>query len=131
MEERVKAAPKPYGLSDMMLADFHQLFSRFPAIREVWIYGSRARGDHGPASDIDLAVVAPAMNDSQFAKMCWLLEDLPVLYQVDILHWDTLENAPLKKAIQSERKPFYPQITAQAHERVSDDRDLLFPLTRA
>ncbi|MEM9058965.1 MAG: nucleotidyltransferase domain-containing protein [Pseudomonadota bacterium] len=30
--------------------------SRHPEIREVWLYGSRARGDNRPDSDIDLAI---------------------------------------------------------------------------
>ena len=120
-----------HGLSDMMLADSHQLFSRFPEIREVWIYGSRARGDFEPASDIDLAVVAPDMSERRFAELCWLLEELPVLYHVDILHWDSLNNPRLRAAIRATRKSFYPHLTAPARQRVEKDADLLFPFERA
>jgi predicted nucleotidyltransferase len=30
-----------------------------PAIAEIWLFGSRARGDHRPESDVDLAIWLP------------------------------------------------------------------------
>ena len=38
-------------------------FQRFPWVREVWIYGSRARGQARSNSDIDLAVEAESTSD--------------------------------------------------------------------
>lgn len=32
-----------------------------PAVREVWLYGSRAMGRQRPGSDIDLTLVAPGL----------------------------------------------------------------------
>ncbi|MCJ2079877.1 nucleotidyltransferase family protein [Methylobacterium sp. J-090] len=32
---------------------------RKPAISELWLFGSRARGDHRPDSDVDLAIWLP------------------------------------------------------------------------
>lgn len=64
----------------------------FPFVRRVWLFGSRARGDSGRASDIDLAVEAPGADPGDWARL-WvqLTEDLPTLVPVDVLRW---EDAP-------------------------------------
>lgn len=34
-----------------------------PAVEEIWLYGSRARGNFRPDSDYDLIIVAPGSSD--------------------------------------------------------------------
>jgi predicted nucleotidyltransferase len=55
-EERVE-----YG--EFLKVDIQQLFNsikegigKFPGIEKAWVYGSFARGDDGPRSDIDIAI---------------------------------------------------------------------------
>ena len=50
---------KPFALRDQDLAVLHRAFRRFPCVREVRLFGSRATGHAGRASDIDLAISAP------------------------------------------------------------------------
>ncbi len=45
-----------YGLSDKSIKEIHGILASIPSIEEAVIYGSRARGDYKPASDIDLAL---------------------------------------------------------------------------
>ena len=52
--------------------------------QKMVLFGSRARGDSGPRSDIDLAVYGmPEGNRANFWMDC---EDLPTLLKVDIVH---------------------------------------------
>ena len=48
---------KDTGLSPDEIERMRSVFRRVPAIREVVLYGSRARGTHRAGSDIDLALV--------------------------------------------------------------------------
>ena len=63
-----------------------------PAVERVWLFGSRARGDHFPRSDIDLAIEAPGIDRGEWAALhldleeeadtlllidCVLIDDLP------------------------------------------------------
>lgn len=43
-----------FGLKDETIEHVHDVFSRFPQIEEVIIYGSRAKGTYRNGSDIDL-----------------------------------------------------------------------------
>ncbi|MCB2211288.1 nucleotidyltransferase domain-containing protein [bacterium] len=44
-----------------------------PKIERLILYGSRAIGDHDPRSDVDIAVVAPTMNDHEFQVIKWMV----------------------------------------------------------
>ena len=59
------------------------LAQRHGAARLV-LFGSRARGDHHPRSDIDLAVFGmPQTEHAPFRLEC---EDLPTLLKLDVVH---------------------------------------------
>ena len=62
------------GLSDDILAALTQVFAAYPDIERVTLYGSRAKGDFHPRSDIDLAAhgVLDALDHlAQQAKARW------------------------------------------------------------
>jgi predicted nucleotidyltransferase len=54
----------------------------------VLIFGSRAKGGFRDGSDIDLAVFAPSMVDSRFTQLWQAIDDLPLVFNVDLLNWD-------------------------------------------
>lgn len=45
-----------YGLSDRSMKELLEILTSVPEIEEASIYGSRARGDYWPASDVDLSL---------------------------------------------------------------------------
>ena len=48
---------KDIGLAPHEIDLIRQVFRHFPAITEVALYGSRAKGTYRPESDIDLALI--------------------------------------------------------------------------
>lgn len=72
-----------------------------PAVTRVVLFGSRARGDHDPRSDIDLAVEAPAASLEDRAHMTATVEDAPTLLGIDLVRLD-LADEPLRAAIEQE-----------------------------
>jgi proline iminopeptidase len=58
----------------------------------VLIYRSRARGDFRPGSDIDLAMLAPTMEPLEFSKLWTALDDLPIIFRLDVsLHHEVAD----------------------------------------
>lgn len=59
----------------------------------VWIFGSRARGDHKEFSDLDLMVESKADVSAKVGKIQEILEDGNFPYKVDIVqHKDFAES---------------------------------------
>ncbi len=95
------------GLSDRILSDLDKTFRRFDEVEQVWLYGSRARGDYTPGSDIDLVVIAPKMTSTHFAQLFDAIEALPIAFKTDVVHWDSLSNADLKQNIIADHRVFW------------------------
>lgn len=97
-----------FGLDPRHYVDFAEIFQRYPQIEEVLIFGSRAKGTDKPWSDFDLAVVAPAMSDREFSRLWEEIDALPLVFKLDLLHWDRLPEDRLKKKVRREGERFYP-----------------------
>lgn len=97
-----------FGLAERHYAEFVRIFRRYPQIEQVLIFGSRAKGTDKPWSDFDLAVVAPTMSDREFSKLWNEIDDLPLVFKLDLLHWDRLAPDRLKEKIGEEGQRFYP-----------------------
>lgn len=69
-----------------------------PAIQRVLLFGSRARGDHTPRSDIDLALEGRSIPLHVNTR----LRESAGLYKLDIVHLETLDNPELEKEVLQE-----------------------------
>jgi proline iminopeptidase len=96
-----------FGLSERIREDLQRVFARYPEVQRVLIFGSRAKGCEQPGSDIDLAVVAPALSEAEFARVWAAIDALPLIFKVDLLHWDRLHDDRLKQKIQAEGRVFF------------------------
>lgn len=91
-----------FGLSKYTLAQLSEVLVRNPKVEKVLIYGSRAKGTEKPGSDIDLAIFAPDMDRHEFSALWSELDDLPIVFKLDVVHFDALDEGTLKQAIASD-----------------------------
>ena len=47
------------------------------------------------------------MMDSRFTELWQAVDDLPLVFKVDLLHWDRLGNLALRDRIVHEGRPFF------------------------
>jgi len=97
----------PAGLDERYIRILYPVFARFPEISEVMIFGSRAKGAARRTSDIDLAVKAPRMSDSDWADLREAMEEAPIAFKMDIVRLDKLTDARLKAKIELEGQSIY------------------------
>ena len=78
-----------------MLTD---LFSSYPELKEVKLYGSRAIGKATPHSDIDLATVG-IIDPYRLGRLALDLEDMPIPQECDLTDYEGIRYAPFKRHI--------------------------------
>ena len=89
-----------YGLSDTALSKLQNAFSLYADIEKVVLYGSRAKGNHKPYSDVDITLTGNAITYSRLHKLSTDIDDLLLPYQFDISIFHTLTNPDLIDHIQ-------------------------------
>ena len=94
-------------LRDQDLAVLRHTFRRFPCVREVRVFGSRATGRARRASDIDLAISAPDATADQWLELTEAIEAAPIIYEFDIVRTERAHNSRLLAKITREGVPIY------------------------
>ena len=96
---RVMDVSKATGLSSQITDWLRTEVARFPEVRAACLFGSRARGDYSPQSDIDIAIDAPQMSPQRFAQLWSAIDGLPIAFVLDCLWVQALPDSPLKSHI--------------------------------
>lgn len=82
-----------FGLAEEDIEMINAVFSRFPQVEEVLIFGSRAKGNYKKGSDIDLAIKGKEINTRLVSKIHGILEEeIPLPYKFDVVNYATISN---------------------------------------
>lgn len=99
-----------YGLSEQTITKINSVFSKYPEIHSVILYGSRAKGTFKPGSDIDLTVIGPNVDNKILNKISLSLDDLLLAYTVDLSLFSDIESQELINHINRVGITFYNKI---------------------
>ncbi|MGB3850986.1 MAG: nucleotidyltransferase domain-containing protein [Tunicatimonas sp.] len=108
MSVLVKNTTPSFGFSEEVLNLLVSVFTSVDKIKKVVVFGSRAKGNYHPGSDIDLAVFAADFTHNDLVDLQLKIEDLTLLYQVDCINYATITNAALREHIDRVGQPLYP-----------------------
>ncbi|AFI84967.1 restriction endonuclease subunit R [Methylophaga nitratireducenticrescens] len=97
-----------YGLSAQTISAIHAALATFPSIQSAVLYGSRAKGDYRPNSDIDLTLhVDASASEHLLFEVMGAMEELDTPYSFDISLYQHIDNDNLKDHIQRVGVEFY------------------------
>jgi predicted nucleotidyltransferase len=83
------------GLTTIELNKLCDVFSRYADIEKVVLYGSRAKGNYKPFSDVDITLLGDTITYSRLNKLTLDIDDLLLPYQFDVSIFNTLTNIEL------------------------------------
>ena len=96
-----------FGLKEKDINAINDVFNQYPEIIQVTIYGSRAKGNYKPGSDIDLSIVDADLDFTQLLEIENKLDDLMLPYKIDLSQKRMINNPDLISHIDRVGKPFY------------------------
>ncbi len=96
-----------FGLPLHIVQKIQHVLARFPEINEAIIYGSRAKGNFRPGSDIDLTLKGPALTDAHYNPVWLALDDLNLPWMFDLSVFNTLASPDLEAHIERVGQVFY------------------------
>ena len=96
-----------YGLPDTTVAKINAVFESFPEVNQAVLYGSRAKGNYKPGSDIDLTLHGTALTTSLCNEIVDKLDDLLLPYKIDLSVFTALKHPELEAHIERVGVVFY------------------------
>lgn len=96
-----------HGLTQRDVQTLSEIFRKFPEIKIVYLYGSRAIGTYKQGSDIDLAIMNEDVSEKVIRAVKAEVEDSSLPYFVDITNFPMLTHKELAEHIQRVGIPFY------------------------
>jgi predicted nucleotidyltransferase len=90
-----------FGLPEKTLRTIHNILSQHAEVDQAILYGSRAKGNHKPGSDIDLTLVGgDALTLPIMYRIATELDDSTIPYTVDLSIFHQIGDSDVKEHIQ-------------------------------
>jgi predicted nucleotidyltransferase len=79
-----------YGLSEKAADSIRSVFLQHPEIDQAILFGSRAKGNFKPGSDIDLALLGRNLTQRTVDRLYEELDDLPIPHEFSLVLSDQM-----------------------------------------
>ena len=96
-----------FGLPESAIAKICAVFAAHPEIERAVLYGSRAKGNFKPGSDIDLTLYGAGLTDALLLDLLVELDDLLLPWMIDLSLFASLNHPALQEHIERVGKVFY------------------------
>ena len=96
-----------FGLKEDDIGAINAIFSLYPTIDKVALYGSRAKGNYKPGSDIDLTIIEHGLTFDDLLQIERQLDDLLLPYTFDLSLFRKIDHPELLAHIQRVGVPFF------------------------
>ena len=96
-----------YGMEDDELQLMNDTFAKTANLQQVILYGSRAKGNNRPFSDVDITLIGDSLTDDDLADVAFRLSESSLPYFCDVSLFSRLDNPALIDHIKRRGKIIY------------------------
>ena len=87
------------GIAAGPLEKIRKIFHKYSQVKEVILFGSRAKGTQREGSDIDIALKGDNIDSRLLTQISIDYDTLYLPWKLDLIVYDTIENPDLKDHI--------------------------------
>ena len=102
-----------FGLTEATIEKIGGVLARHPRVEQAVLYGSRAKGNFKPGSDIDLTLMGGDLQTHNLMNIMEELDELLLPYMIDLSLFHQLTHPELIEHIQRVGIIFYERAAAQ------------------
>ena len=106
-----------WGLSDQTIGAISEVLGRHVDVDQAVLYGSRAKGDYKPGSDIDLTLLGDELDWRRCMAIADELDELLLPYQIDLSVLPLLTDVGLRAHIARVGVVFYRRNPTESENR--------------
>ncbi|MBV4356760.1 restriction endonuclease subunit S [Pinibacter aurantiacus] len=88
-----------FGLTQHTIDDLITIFEQHSKVDKALIFGSRAKGNYRPDSDIDIALKGQDLHTDDIIAMSVALEEKGITHKIDLINYHTIQEPDLKDHI--------------------------------
>jgi predicted nucleotidyltransferase len=102
-----------FGLPVEAVSKISGVLAGHPEVESAILYGSRAKGNYKPGSDVDLTLVGDRLAHDDLLKIMGELDDLLLPYTIDLSIFHMVDHQALRDHIQRVGQEFYRRQNAE------------------
>src|SRR5690554_5189398 len=84
-----------FGLEEHIFMRLNEVFEANSKVDKALIFGSRAKGNYRPDSDIDIAIKGADITLDDILKMQVAFEEKGIKFKIDLVYCDTIQEKGL------------------------------------
>lgn len=96
-----------FGLPVAAIEALRNVLRQYPKVTQATVYGSRAKGNFRPGSDLDLCLDGPELAYSDVMRISTALDDLMLPWKMDLSLLSHINNPELLEHISRVGKPLW------------------------
>jgi predicted nucleotidyltransferase len=104
---------KRFGISDQVWRRICEVFEAHPQVEEVLLYGSRAKGAHRDASDIDMVLKGDELSLTDQFRLETELDDLLLPWHIELCRYHAIQDEAFRREIDRWGQSVYRKEEAQ------------------
>ena len=95
------------GLSVRDINCIHEIFKKYPSVKSVFLFGSRAKGNFKKGSDVDLVILNSEVKTNDLLQLKNDFEESSLPYKIDLIDFKDLNHPEMKAHIERAGIEFY------------------------
>jgi len=88
-----------FGLEQPIIDKLIAVFEQNSKVDRAFVFGSRAKGNYRPDSDIDIAIKGQDLHTDDIIAMSVAFEEKGITHKIDLINYDTINEPDLKDHI--------------------------------